>query len=95
MTADEKLAAFFATQEPPAYDARFIADALAAFQRREARKDWLMLVLVGVVTLIVAALVGDRLSISVNALVPALMPVAVVAAALYFTGLMPGMRRQW
>jgi hypothetical protein len=94
-TADDKLAAFFASQEPPAFDTRFMVRTLEAFQRREARKDQLMIALVGLVTLIVVALVGDRLAVSVNTLVPALMPVAVVAAALYFTKLMPGMRRQW
>jgi uncharacterized protein YacL len=94
-SANDKLSAFFATQEPPAYDARFIVRTLEAFQRREARKDKLMIALVGMVTLIVAVLVGDRLAVSVNALVPALMPVVVVAAALYVTGLMPGVRRQW
>lgn len=94
-SADDKLAAFFATQEPPAYDARFVVRTLEAYQRREARKDQLMIALVGVVTLLVAVLVGDRLAVSVNTLLPALMPVAVVGAALYFTGLMPGVRRQW
>jgi len=94
MTADDKLAAFFATQEPPAYDAAFMLRALDTFQRREARKDWFMLGLVGVVTLIVAALVGDRVAVSVNTLAPALMPVVVVATALYLMGMMPGMRRQ-
>jgi hypothetical protein len=95
MTADDKLAAFFASHEPPQFDVRFVVATLEAFQRREARKDQVLVAMVGIVTLIVAVLVGDRLAVSVNTLVPALMPVAVVGAALYFTGLMPGMRRQW
>ena len=93
MTADDKLSAFFALQEPPAYDARFIVRTLEAFQQRETRKDRLMIALVGVVTLIVAVLVGDRLAIGVNALAPALMPVVVVATVLYLMGQLPGMRR--
>ena len=93
--ADDKLAAFFATQEPPAFDARFIADTLAAFQHRETRKDWLMIALVGIVTAVVAVLVGDRLAIGVNALVPALMPVVLVATALYLMGRLPGVRAKW
>jgi hypothetical protein len=93
--ADDKLAAFFAAQEPPAFDARFLAAALEAFKRREARQDWRMIGLVGVVTAMVAVLVGDRLAVSVNALAPAMMPVAVVAAALYATGRLPGVRAQW
>jgi len=48
-----------------------------------------------VVTALVAVLVGDRLAISVNVLVPALMPVAVVGAALSATGRLPGARPQW
>ncbi|MFT3726396.1 MAG: hypothetical protein QM759_01020 [Terricaulis sp.] len=95
MTADDKLAAFFALQEPPAFDARFMLRTLEAFQKREARKDQLMVALVGVVTLIVAVFVGDRLAVSVNTLLPALAPAAVVATALYLMGMMPGVRRQW
>jgi hypothetical protein len=94
-TADDKLAAFFALQDPPALDGAFVLRTLEAWRRREARKDRLMVALVGVVTLIVAVFVGDRLAASVNILAPALMPVVVVGAALYFTGLMPGVRRQW
>jgi len=93
--AEDKLAAFFASQEPSAIDVKFLASALEAFKRRQARKDWLLVGLVGVVTALVAVLVGDRLAISVNVLVPALMPVAVVGAALSATGRLPGARPQW
>jgi hypothetical protein len=92
MTADDKLAAFFATQEPPAYDAQFILRSLAAFQRRELMHQLSLVALVGVLTLLVAVLVGGRLALPLNAIIPALMPVAVVMAALYLTGRLPRVR---
>lgn len=92
MTADDKLAAFFASQEPPAYDAQFLARAIAAFQRREIVHQLSLVALVGVVTLLIAVLVGGRLALPLNAIMPALMPVAVVMAALYVTGRLPRVR---
>lgn len=92
MTADDKLSAFFATQEPPAYDAQFVMRSLAAFQRRERMHQLGLVALVGVVTLLIAVLVGERLALPLNAIMPALMPVAVVMAALYFTGRLPRVR---
>ena len=92
MTADEKLTAFFATQEPPAYDAQFIAASLAAFQRREIVHQLSLVALVGLVTLLIAVLVGGRLVAPLNAMMPALMPVALVMTVLYLTGRLPRVR---
>jgi hypothetical protein len=92
MTDDDKLAAFFATQEPPAYDAGFVAASLAAFQRRQTIHDLSLVALVGVVTLLIAVLIGGRVSIPLNAIMPALAPVVLVATTLYLTGRMPGLR---
>ena len=50
MTADDKLTAFFTTQEPPAYDAQFMLRSLTAFQRREMMHQLSLVALVGVLT---------------------------------------------
>ena len=92
MTADDKLAAFFVSQEPPTYDARFIAASLAAFQRREMIYQLSLVALVGALTLLVAALVGARVAAPLNAIMPALAPVALVMTVLYLTGRMPRVR---
>ena len=92
MTADDKLAAFFASQEPPAYDARFIAASLAAFQRREMIHQLSLVALVGAVTLLVAVLVGGHVAAPLNAIMPALAPIALVMTVLYLTGRMPRVR---
>ena len=92
MTADDKLSAFFAIQEPPAYDAQFVARSLAAFQRREMVHQLSLVALVGVVTVLVAVLVGGRLAEPLNAMMPALMPVALVLTVLYLTGRLPSVR---
>jgi len=92
MTADDKLSAFFAAQEPPGYDAQFLARSLVAFQRREMVHQLSLVALVGLVTVLIAVLVGGRLAEPLNAMMPALMPVALVMTALYLTGRLPRVR---
>jgi hypothetical protein len=92
MNADDKLAAFFANQEPRAYDAHFIARSLAVFQRRWMLHQLSLVALVGVVTVLIAAMVGGRLALPLNAIIPALMPIAVVMTVLYLSGRLPRVR---
>ena len=82
---DELLTQFFAAHEPPAQDARFLAQALAAAQkRRNVYAFWLWLG-AGCVTAAVLALTGPWLARAFDALGPAVAPVVVIGSVLVMT----------
>lgn len=82
---DELLAQFFAGHEPPAQDARFLAQALAAAQqRRNIYALWLWLG-AGCVAAAVLALTGPWLAYAFDALGPAVAPVVVIGSVLMVT----------
>jgi len=89
---NDRLNAYFAAQEPPAFDRAFAARAHGALQRRHMR-DRLMLWSAGAIAAsAVLALTGNYFREPLSQLAPAAAPLAIIWSVLFVTRRLP---RRW
>jgi len=82
---DAILAQFFEHQEPPAYDATFVASALTRAQRKRNASAVLLWLGVGSLIAMVLAFAGPQIGSAYTAMAPAVAPIAVIATVLFIT----------
>lgn len=87
--AQNKLDAFFAAQEPPAFDRAFAARAHAALQRRQLRDGLVPWAVGAIVLAVVLGFAGDILLQPLASLAPIAAPLAIIWSVLLVTGRLP------
>lgn len=86
---NDKLNAFFATQEPPAFDRAFAARAYAALQRQHLRNHLMLWGAGAIATGVVLALTGNTIAEPLSQLAPAVAPLAIIWSVLFVTRRLP------
>ena len=87
--AQDTLNAFFATQEPPAFDRAFAARAQAALQRQQMRDRLTLWGASAIVASTVLALTGNYIAEPLAQLAPAAAPLAIVWSVLFVMRRLP------